>query len=620
MKTLSVFVFWVFAALVFLSGCQSDPPKEEVEVEVEVEGQVFVVTKGRENIKMGLTPIHIVSDEEFQKIAAELAEEIQAFRVEGIQREANWEARTKFIRELLAMEGRELAESALEALRMEAARPSSEYVVKNRFLVHEDLERSKVLLFSMMPDATTKTDADGRFKISVSSKSWVIAQGQRSVGKESEDYLWIAPIGEPEKAAKSSLLISNDSGYDSTEELYALLNSVSASGSDVLPAVGSGEVDQETTQWIREANEQAKQFIRMAEQAAEFERMAKLKAMEVERLQRIKELAAIRKEFFNASAAGGSSLVTWGSNSKNQCAVPSGLTNVVRVGAGKRHSLALKKEGTVVAWGSNPYDQCDVPSGLTNVVGISAGNEHSIALKRDGTVVAWGSNRYNQCDVPSGPSPLITRPKDEGEKSSIKIPSVTPPIRLPPRPHIMKPKQVLTGVLGVAAGGHHNLALKKDGTVAAWGSNPYDQCDVPSGLTNVVGISAGNEHSIALKRDGTVVAWGSNRYNQCDVPSGLTNVVEVGAGEYHTLALKTDGTVVAWGSNKFAGDVPSGLTDVVGISVGEMHSLAVKKDGTVVAWGNASDSQCEVPSGLTGAVGIAAGGWHSLALKKAHKN
>jgi len=280
-----------------------------------------------------------------------LAEEIQDFRVEGIQRAANWEAQTKFIRELLAMEGRELAESALEALRMEAARPSSEYVVKNRFLVHEDLERSKVLLFSMMPDATTKTDADGRFKISVSSKSWVIAQGQRSVGKESEDYLWIAPIGEPEKAAKSSLLISNDSGYDSTEELYALLNSVSGSGSGVLPAVGSGEVDEETAQWIRDANEKAKQAIRMAEQAAEAERVAKEAKKEAERVAmeakkeaRILELAPIRESlsYESLKLKGGGTVVAWGSNLKNQCDVPSGLTDVVVVSAGGGHTLALK--------------------------------------------------------------------------------------------------------------------------------------------------------------------------------------------------------------------------------------------------------------------------------------
>ena len=263
MKIISVFVVWVFAAL-FLSGCQADEVKNEVETEFEVEGQVFVVTKGRENIKMGLTPIHVISDEDFRKIALELAKEIKSFRVEGIQRAANSEARSRFIKELIAMEGRELAEPALEALRAEAARPSAEYIVKNRFSVYEDLERSKVLLFSMMPDATTKTDADGRFKISVSSKSWVIAQGKRSIGKGSEDYLWIASIKEPEKASKSSLLISNDSGYDSTKKLYVLLNSVSASGSDVLPAVGSGEVDQETAQWIKDANEKAKQSIRMA--------------------------------------------------------------------------------------------------------------------------------------------------------------------------------------------------------------------------------------------------------------------------------------------------------------------------------------------------------------------
>ncbi|MDB4328085.1 hypothetical protein N9978_02070 [Akkermansiaceae bacterium] len=485
MKTISVFVFWVFAALVFLSGCQSDAPKEEVEIE----GQVFVVTKGRENIKMGLTPIYVLSDEEFQKIAAELAEEIQAFRVEGIQREANWEARTKFIRELLAMEGRELAESALEALRMEAARPSSEYVVKNRFLVHEDLERSKVLLFSMMPDATTKTDADGKFKISVSSKSWVIAQGQRSVGKESEDYLWIAPIGEPEKAAKSSLLISNDSGYDSTEELYALLNSVSDSGSDVLPAVGSGEVDQETAQWIKEANERAKQAIRMVEQAAEAEMEA-----------RVLELAPIRESlsYESLKLKGGGTVVAWGRNSYKQCDVPSGLTNVVGIAGSNYHSLALKKDGTVVAWGSNVSNQCDIPSGLTDVVAISAGGYHSLALKKDGTVVAWGSNDDKQCDVPSG----------------------------------------LTDVVGIAAGSHHSLALKKDGTVVAWGRNSYNQCDVPSGLTDVVGIACGGYHSLALKKDGTVVAWGDDADKQCDVPSGLTDVVGIAGGNSHSLALK----------------------------------------------------------------------------------
>ena len=42
-----------------------------------------------------------------------------------------------------------------------------------------------------------------------------------------------------------------------------------------------------------------------------------------------------------------------------------------------------------------------------------------------------------------------------------------------------------------------------------------------AGLANVVGISAGALHSLALRRDGTVVAWGDNTYKQLAVPAGL---------------------------------------------------------------------------------------------------
>src|SRR5512145_1044445 len=64
----------------------------------------------------------------------------------------------------------------------------------------------------------------------------------------------------------------------------------------------------------------------------------------------------------------------------------------------------------------------------------------------------------------------------------------------------------------IAVGRHHNLALKPgDGTVVAWGDNswgyPLGQCSVLTGLSDVVGIAAGDYHSLAVKRDGTVAAW-----------------------------------------------------------------------------------------------------------------
>ena len=42
------------------------------------------------------------------------------------------------------------------------------------------------------------------------------------------------------------------------------------------------------------------------------------------------------------------------------------------------------------------------------------------------------------------------------------------------------------------------LALKADGTVAAWGDNTYGQTNVPAGLTNVTAISGGGSHCMAL--------------------------------------------------------------------------------------------------------------------------
>ncbi|MDB4809285.1 hypothetical protein OAH21_01085 [bacterium] len=296
---------------------------------------------------------------------------------------------------------------------------------------------------------------------------------------------------------------------------------------------------------------------------------------------KIAEVSAERKAAEVSAERKAAEVGAWGANRLKQCDVPSDLTDVVGIAAGRDHSLALKKDGTVVAWGYSYERQCDVPSGLTDVVGIAAGDHHSLALKKDGIVVAWGNNRDTQCNVPSD----------------------------------------LTDVVGIAAGKYHSLALKKDGTVVAWGHNENKQCDVPSDLTDIMGIAAGDYHSLALKKDGTVVVWGSNLFKQCDVPSGLTDIMGIAAGYYHSLDLNKDGTVVAWGDNGFKQcDVPSDLTDVVGIAAGKYHSLALKKDGTVVAWGNNDNKQCDVPSGLTDVVGIAAGYGHSIALKKAKKN
>ena len=77
----------------------------------------------------------------------------------------------------------------------------------------------------------------------------------------------------------------------------------------------------------------------------------------------------------------------------------------------------------------------------------------------------------------------------------------------------------------VLCGDYHNLSLKANGTLWAWGANwdgelgdgTTDNKTAPVQIgadADWVYLAAGRYHSLAVKSDGTVWAWGYNRYGQ----------------------------------------------------------------------------------------------------------
>ncbi|HSU53096.1 MAG TPA: hypothetical protein VLT36_03460, partial [Candidatus Dormibacteraeota bacterium] len=177
----------------------------------------------------------------------------------------------------------------------------------------------------------------------------------------------------------------------------------------------------------------------------------------------------------------------------------------------------------------------------------------------------------------------------------------------------------LTNLCGIASGHRHALALRNDGTVAAWlvGSPDNGQANVPPGLTNVVAVAGGFSDSLALKDDGTVLAWGKyGNGTAVTVPPNVTNVIALAAGDDHCVALKADGTLIAWGLNtpySGATNVPAFLSNVVAISCGSGHTLALKADGTVAVWGGDSGA---VSLSATSLVQVSTMGYWNSALKK----
>ncbi|ETR68469.1 MAG: RCC1 repeat- and reductase domain-containing protein [Candidatus Magnetoglobus multicellularis str. Araruama] len=222
----------------------------------------------------------------------------------------------------------------------------------------------------------------------------------------------------------------------------------------------------------------------------------------------------------------------WGNNGYGQLGIdntdnqntPIGIEDIwyiVDIAAGAHHSMALQYDGSVWVWGGNDHGQLGngtntgsqlVPgnvSGLENIRAIAAGHSFCMALKSDGTIYTWGDDGAGQLGNDNSAMDQYTPVQVTG-------PSGT---------------GALTGIVQISAGGYHAMALRNDGTVWCWGNGGMGQLgngttgnqNMPvqvhgvndlGFLSDIIQIAAGDTHCLALKRDGTVYAWGYNMNGQ----------------------------------------------------------------------------------------------------------
>ena len=242
-----------------------------------------------------------------------------------------------------------------------------------------------------------------------------------------------------------------------------------------------------------------------------------------------------------------------------------GLDSVTELAAGLLHMLAVRGDRTLWSWGGNGLGQLGIGTvspreptpaqvtALSDVVAVGAGPYHSLAVLGDGSVWAWGDNEWDQLGIGARPLEWESTPQEVTALAGVTI-------------------------VSVVGGESHSLALDSNGDMWAWGLNRSGQLgdgtfiDRPlpvrvTGPGTFVQIAAGAGHSLAQDSSGNVWSWGdgssgalgTGETGQVNVPTQITsisNVVGIDAARTSSFAWLAEFTAYGWG----AGALGTGYT------------------------------------------------------------
>ncbi|KAA8901454.1 regulator of chromosome condensation 1/beta-lactamase-inhibitor protein II, partial [Sphaerosporella brunnea] len=265
------------------------------------------------------------------------------------------------------------------------------------------------------------------------------------------------------------------------------------------------------------------------------------------------------------------------------------------------------------------------------IVAVAYGGMHGAALTHDGKVYTWGVNDLGALGRITRTGDAKTKDVDSDSEDEDEVPlnedeSTPKLVELPEG----------TVITRIAASDSSTVAVTETGLVYGWGTfrsndgvlgfTPTTRIQTTPGLIKelkgIIDVACGNDHVLALDNKGKAWAWGNGQQNQLgrrvvertriqgliprEVGIPRKKVRSIHSGSFHSFAVTTDGLVYAWGLNSFAQcgmymeaedesttlivPIPTRVPalidyDIVMLDGGDRHSIALTREGDLLAWG-----------------------------------
>ncbi|MCX5815129.1 MAG: hypothetical protein NTX75_02655, partial [Proteobacteria bacterium] len=196
----------------FINGCTR---------ECQLEGEAFIVTKGRQNVRLGLVEVRAIPEKEIlefvEKKKATAKEELPKIKSEYENCKKNldaaWSVQRAIQKKCLEGHSLEECESAIKQHPKAKAASSKRWTEYSNALEKYAYYYRGDFLFDNIPEgiAKVKTDADGKFAIMLKqdSKYALIARADRKIYNNTEKYYWFVWVN-TEKYKTKKIFLSND--------------------------------------------------------------------------------------------------------------------------------------------------------------------------------------------------------------------------------------------------------------------------------------------------------------------------------------------------------------------------------------------------------------------------